>query len=55
MQELLMTVDKILFIVEGEVAEPKVLNKLLSKMGYDGNTQIYSYKSNIYSLFNSIS
>jgi len=54
MQELLMTVDKILFIVEGEVAEPKVLNKLLSKMGYDGNTQIYSYKSNIYSLFNKL-
>ena len=45
-----MTKDKILFIVEGKVAEPKVINNILRSMGYQEN-QIYSYKTNIYSLY----
>ena len=45
-----MSKDKILFIVEGKVAEPKVINSILRSMGYQEN-QIYSYKTNIYSLY----
>lgn len=45
-----MKKDKILFIVEGEVVEPKVLESILSQLDIDKN-QIYSYKTNIYTLY----
>lgn len=45
-----MKKNKILFIVEGEVAEPRVLQNISEKLGIDSQ-QIYSYKTNIYTLY----
>mgnify|MGYP000951142151 CR=1 FL=1 len=45
--------NTVLFIVEGEVAEPTILNGILSDIGLCDN-QIYSYKTNIYSLYHKL-
>lgn len=45
--------NTVLFIVEGEVAEPAILNGILNDIGLCDN-QVYSYKTNIYSLYNKL-
>lgn len=45
--------NTVLFIVEGEVAEPAILNGILNDIGLCDN-RIYSYKTNIYSLYHNL-
>lgn len=45
--------NKILFIVEGNKTEPNVLKHLVNTLGIE-SSQLYSYNTNIYSLYNKL-
>ena len=43
--------SKIIFIVEGEKMEPKIMNHILTVYGLDKRYEVISYKTNIYGLY----
>lgn len=44
-------VSKILFIVEGEKMEPKIMNHILAVYGLDKRYEVIPYRTNIYGLY----
>lgn len=47
--------EKVLFIVEGERAEPKLIETINKTLYFDGKIEIYSYKTSIYHLYKDLS